>query len=54
MIDLNEHNITDEAVRRWENCPDARFREIMSGLLHHLHDFARETKLTEAEWMAGI
>jgi hydroxyquinol 1,2-dioxygenase len=54
MIDLNEHNITDEAVRRWDNCPDARSREIMTGLLRHLHGFAREVKLTEAEWMAGI
>jgi hydroxyquinol 1,2-dioxygenase len=54
MIDLNEHNITDEVVRRWDGCPDPRFREIMTGLIRHLHAFARESKLTEAEWMAGI
>jgi hydroxyquinol 1,2-dioxygenase len=54
MIDLNEHNITDEVIRRWDGCPDARFREIMAALLRHLHGFAREVKLTEAEWMAGI
>lgn len=54
MIDLNEHNITDEVIRRWDDCRDARFREIMTTLVRHLHDAARELKLTEAEWMAGI
>jgi hydroxyquinol 1,2-dioxygenase len=34
--------------------PDARFLEIMSALVRNLHDFAREAKLTEAEWMAGV
>ena len=36
MIDLNEHKITDEAIRRWGN------------VLRHLHAFAREVKLTAA------
>ena len=26
----------------------------MTGLVRHLHDFAREVRLTEAEWMAAI
>ena len=54
MIDLNEHNITDEVIRRWDACKDKRFRELMAGAIRHLHDFAREVKLTEDEWMAGI
>jgi hydroxyquinol 1,2-dioxygenase len=54
MIDLNEHTITDEVIRRWDGCPDPRFREIMAQLIRHLHSFARDVKLTEAEWMAGI
>ena len=28
-------------------------REIMAALVRHLHDFAREVELTEAEWMAA-
>jgi hydroxyquinol 1,2-dioxygenase len=51
---LNEHNITEAVVQRFANTPDARLKEIVSSLVKHLHDFARETKLTEAEWLAGI
>ena len=54
MIDLNEHNITDEVIRRWEHCSNPRFRELMAVLIRHLHEFARESKLTEDEWMTGI
>jgi catechol 1,2-dioxygenase len=31
-----------------------RMREVMSSLIQHLHDFARENKLTVEEWMAGV
>lgn len=54
MIDLNEQTITPEVLRRWRDCADPRFRQIMRALVQHLHDFAREVKLTEPEWMAGI
>jgi len=54
MRNLNEHNITAETVRRIENTPDSRLQEIMTALIEHLHDFAREVKLTEAEWIYAI
>jgi hydroxyquinol 1,2-dioxygenase len=54
MINLNEHNITDEVIRRWDGCTDPRFKQIMASLIRHLHEFAREVRLTEAEWMEGI
>ncbi len=31
-----------------------RFRQLMSGLIRHLHDWAREEELTVDEWMAGV
>ena len=31
-----------------------RLREVMSSLIKHVHDFARETRLTTDEWMAGV
>lgn len=31
-----------------------RLREVMSGLIRHIHDFAREVQLTTDEWMAGV
>jgi hydroxyquinol 1,2-dioxygenase len=54
MRNLDEHNITAEAHRRIAATPDARLHQIMRSLIQHLHDFAREVKLTEAEWFAGI
>src|SRR5712691_9002900 len=55
MQNLNEHNITDEVVRRFENAPNPpRLQEIMTSLIKHLHEFAREVHLTEDEWFQGI
>lgn len=31
-----------------------RMREVMSSLIQHLHDFARENKITVEEWMSGV
>jgi hydroxyquinol 1,2-dioxygenase len=51
---VTEDNITDLAVERWATAKDPRLAEIMTALVRHLHDFAREVRLTEAEWMAAI
>jgi hydroxyquinol 1,2-dioxygenase len=51
---VTEENITDLAAARWGTAHDPRLAEIMQALVRHLHDFAREVRLTEAEWMAGI
>jgi catechol 1,2-dioxygenase len=37
-----------------QRAPNPRFREVMSAFIRHLHDFAREVKLTEEEWHAAI
>lgn len=31
-----------------------RERFVMSSLIRHLHDFAREVELTNDEWMTGV
>ena len=54
MRNLDENNITDEVVRRMVDTPSPRLKEIMTELVRRLHDFARETKLTEEEWLAGV
>ena len=51
---VTEDNITDLAVERWATAHDPRTAELMTALVRHLHDFAREVRLTEAEWMAAI
>jgi len=54
MRNLNEDNITQAVLARHATMPDVRLREIMNSLVQHLHSFAREVKLTEAEWFDGI
>jgi hydroxyquinol 1,2-dioxygenase len=54
MRNLNEDTITQAVLARHAGMPDQRLREIMTGLVQHLHAFAREVRLTEEEWAAGI
>jgi hydroxyquinol 1,2-dioxygenase len=54
MLLATEDNITGLAVQRWATAHDPRTRELITALVRHLHDYAREVRLTEAEWMAAI
>jgi hydroxyquinol 1,2-dioxygenase len=54
MRNIDEDTITQAVIARHANAPDARLRDIMTSLVQHLHAFAREVRLTEAEWEAGI
>jgi protocatechuate 3,4-dioxygenase beta subunit len=51
---LGEADLTDAVLARLQRCEDPRFKEIMGGLIRHLHAFVREVALTEAEWLEGI
>jgi ABC-type dipeptide/oligopeptide/nickel transport system ATPase component len=46
--------VTEEVVARLASTPDERLRRILQSLVRHLHAFAIETELTEAEWAAGV
>ncbi|MFI4926076.1 MAG: intradiol ring-cleavage dioxygenase [Burkholderiales bacterium] len=54
MRDLNHRNITEAVIARFDDTPDPRLKQIFTSLVQHLHDFAREVKLSEAEWAEGI
>ena len=54
MRNLNQDTITQAVIARFAGTPDARLKELMTSLVQHLHAFAREVKLTEAEWLAGV
>ena len=49
-----EDDITNETLRRFEETPDPRLREIMLSLVRHLHGFVKDVQLTEAEWFEAI
>lgn len=54
MRNVTQDNITQAVLARMADTPDPRLKEIMTSLVQHLHAFAREVKLTEAEWFQGI
>lgn len=54
MDKMTEDDLTDLVVSRLGATPDPRLREVMSALVRHLHAFAKEVRLTDREWLAGI
>jgi hydroxyquinol 1,2-dioxygenase len=54
MQESKETDLTAAALGRLAEAIDPRFKQIMTSLIRHLHDFVREVKLTEEEWFAGI
>ncbi|MGE0684248.1 MAG: intradiol ring-cleavage dioxygenase [Candidatus Binatia bacterium] len=54
MQEPKETNLTAAALDRLSEATDPRFKQIMTSLIRHVHDFVREVKLTEEEWFAGI
>jgi catechol 1,2-dioxygenase len=54
MIIERQEDVTDAVIRAMAQGGQNRFFEVMSSLVRHLHAFARETRLTEAEWELGM
>ena len=54
MQDLDEYSVTEAALAQMANTADPRLKEIMDAAVRHLHAFAREVRLTPAEWLTGI
>lgn len=54
MRNMTETELTNIVLEGYAKTGDPRLKEILSSLIRHLHDFVREVRLTEAEWMAGI
>jgi protocatechuate 3,4-dioxygenase beta subunit len=52
--DLDAHTVTDAVLEQLARTPDARMREVLSSAVRHMHAFAREVRLTPAEWLAAI
>jgi len=53
MIIETQADVTKAVLSELEGAGNPRFREIMSAFVRHLHDFAREVKLTEQELQAA-
>lgn len=53
-IDLTEETITAAVRRTFDGAENPRLREVFASLVRHLHDFAREVRLTSEEWFKAI
>ena len=45
---------TDNVIAATGPKASPRLREVMTALIRHVHDFAREVQLTTDEYMAGV
>src|SRR3954454_23526124 len=55
MRQFTEDNLTEEVVARFKKgAKDARFRQLITSLVQHLHAFAKDVELTEEEWFEAI
>ena len=54
MANFTESDLTDAVLGRLEKATDPRFRQVLCGLIRHLHAFVREVELTEEEWFEAI
>jgi len=54
MIIEKQEDVTKAVLAELQRAPNARFKKIMSAFVRHLHDFAREVKLTEEEFREAM
>jgi hydroxyquinol 1,2-dioxygenase len=52
--DLTEQTITEAVQQTFDTSKDERFRQLMTSLVQHLHDFARDVRLTGEEWSTAM
>jgi hydroxyquinol 1,2-dioxygenase len=50
MIIRKPQDVTDAVLSELDRAANPRFKEIMGAAVRHLHEFAREVKLTESEF----
>ncbi|RYU13405.1 dioxygenase [Nocardioides iriomotensis] len=49
-----EDELVAGVLASFEDTPDPRLREVMTGLVRHLHAFLREVRPSQEEWQRGI
>jgi hydroxyquinol 1,2-dioxygenase len=54
MRQFSEDTLTEAVIARLKEVQNPRFKQLMTGLVKHLHAFAREVELTEEEWFEAI
>ncbi|MBI5275923.1 MAG: hydroxyquinol 1,2-dioxygenase [Burkholderiales bacterium] len=53
-LEYDTLSLTDAVIGRLAECQDPRFKAVMTSLIKHLHQFARDVDLKAPEWFAAI
>src|SRR5436305_13252261 len=53
-LKLYDFTFTDKVIAATGPKCNPRLRTVISSLIRHLHDFARENNVTVEEWMQGV
>jgi hydroxyquinol 1,2-dioxygenase len=53
-MDFTEHSAVEAVIGSVADSTDPRVRELVTGLVRHLHTYVRETRPTVAEWERAI
>jgi hydroxyquinol 1,2-dioxygenase len=54
MAEYDHATLTQAVTGSFAHCSDARFRQLMTSLVTHLHEFIRDVDLKPEEWMGAI
>src|SRR6266568_4398187 len=54
MIIDGQEQVTDAVLAELAHAPNPRLKDIMAAFVRHLHDFAREVRLTEEEFQSAV
>lgn len=54
MIVENEDQLTESVLHEMRNTEDPRAKQVLEALVRHIHDFAREVRLSEREFDIGL
>jgi len=53
-LQRREAALTERVLKSFDGTPSARLRELLQGVVRHLHAYARDVRLTDAEWEYAI
>ena len=51
---MDNHQITEDALSRLNNCNDPRLKEVMKSVITHLHALVKEVEPNNQEWRQAI
>ena len=51
---MDNHQITEDALSRLNNCNDPRLKEVMKSVITHLHAVVKEVEPNNQEWRQAI